>query len=226
MQEQSTLLEPLSALQMAALEEAVASYEAALTADAVAYLLGPRRGLDKGTVLTARLGVVDDPFPGHTRYAGMIAIPYLDRLGRPVQIRFHCPVEHQHTDFFHGKYNGLAGEPTRMYGVDALFTADNEIHVTEGEFDALVLRMLGLPSVAIPGANNWKARHRENLLGFSRIFVWGDADDAGADFTLKITRQLRQAVGVRLPTKNDITSLYNRDGSEAILRALDEARAL
>ncbi|MEU4155670.1 toprim domain-containing protein [Actinoplanes sp. NPDC026670] len=147
---------------------------------------------------------------------GKLAIPYLDRDGMPLQIRFRCLVEHDHREAGHGKYMTLAGEPVRMFNVGAIHRAGDEVHVCEGELDALILdRVLGLPAVAIPGAKNYFARHRRMLAGFSRVWVWGDPDDAGAEFNSKIVRSLRQAKQVNL-REGDVTDTYLAKGLDGI----------
>ncbi|MFI5840518.1 toprim domain-containing protein [Catenuloplanes sp. NPDC051500] len=174
------------------------------------------RGISRDTALTARLGVVDDPMPGHARYAGMLAIPYLDRAGEPLQLRFRCIQDHDHRAHHHGKYNSVAGDPVRLYGIDSLHEAGDEIHVTEGEFDRLVLRQLGLHAVCVPGANLFQPRHRRMLAGFSRIWTWGDPDDAGAELNAKIARGLRQAKAVNL-RDGDVTDTFLKGGAPALL---------
>lgn len=206
-------LQPLSASQRETLEEAVSSYQAALTADAVRYLVG--RGLDKTAVLTNRVGVVADPFPGHERFRGFLSIPYLDKDGKVLSLRFRCMQEHNHRDHAHGKYMSLPGEPPRVYNVGAIHRAGDEIAVAEGEFDAMILNMIGLPAIAIPGAQGWRPHHRRMLAGFSRVWVFGDPDDAGADFTNKVCRSLRSAKGVRL-RNGDVTDVYLSQGAGAL----------
>lgn len=214
MSEEDEVVEPLSEAQMEALEEAVFQYERSLTPEAAKYLTD--RGIEEGDATRFRLGLVSNPLPGHGHYDGMLAIPYLDRNGRPLTIRYRCIEEHDHREFFHGKYNSMAGEMARLYNVSAIFQAGDEIHVTEGEFDAIILSKIGLPAVAVPGARLWKPRHRRMLAGFSRVWVWGDPDDAGAEMVQKITKSLRQARGVRLKY-GDITDTYTALGEDALL---------
>lgn len=214
-------LRPLSASQKEALEEAVSSYQGAHTAASVRYLLA--RGIDRSTADTFRLGVVSDPHPGHGRYVGWLAIPYLDKNGKPLSVRFRCMETHEHRDFGHGKYMSLTDEPTRVYNVGAIHRADDEINVCEGEFDAMILNKLGLPAVAIAGARAWANHHRRMLAGFSRINVWGDPDDAGAEFVQKVTRACRNARGIRLRA-GDVTDTYKNGKAEAIYALLPEER--
>lgn len=205
---------PLSTFQMEALEEATATYEAEVNDDVLEWWAA--RGIEEQAVRTARLGVVGtDPLPGHDRYRGWIAIPYLSHKGEVLQIRFRCPLKHEHEH--HGKYETVAGDPARTYNTDAIFWAGDEIHVTEGEIDTLTLHQLGLPAVAIPGVNNWKARHRRMLAGFSTVYVWGDGDRAGSEFSGRVTSEMRTAKAVRVPRDEDVNSLYVKHGADAVL---------
>lgn len=206
-------LRPLSTSQREALEEATASYQAAVSADAARYLLA--RGIDRETAATFRLGVVADPAPGHARFTGFLVIPYLDRQGRPVSLRFRCMQAHEHREHGHGKYMSATDEPARMFHIAAIHDADDEIHLCEGELDAIILNRIGLPAVAVPGVNSWRAYHRRMLAGFSRVWVWADPDDAGADLTNRVTRALRSAKTVRL-RHGDVTDTYLHGGAEAL----------
>lgn len=192
-------------------------YEAAVTGPVAQFLRG--RGIDKAQALTSRLGVVADPLPGHTRYTGRLAIPYLGPSGQPLTIRFRCLEDHDHRAFNHGKYMSLPEDPVRVYNVGAIFRAGDEIHVAEGELDAVILNKVGLPAIAIPGARLWRNHHRRMLAGFSRVWVWGDPDDAGAEFIAKITKSLRSAKGVTL-RDGDVTDTYMAGGAEALYAAI------
>lgn len=198
---------PLSPSQREALEEAVTTYEQGVTGDAARYLMD--RGIEEGTALTHRLGVVSEPLPGHEGYRGMLAIPYLHRSGHPLTIRFRR---------LHGdgpKYMSLTGDRARIYNTAALYQAGAEIHVTEGEFDAMILNQIGLPSIAIPGANGWAYHYSVVLAGFSRVWVWGDPDAAGGKFVSDVSRSLRQARGVRI-RGGDVTDVYLEHGAAAL----------
>ncbi len=206
-------LRPLSASQRETLEEATTSYQAAVTADAARYLLA--RGIDRETAATFRLGVVADPAPGHARFSGFLAIPYLDQHRRPLSMRFRCLANHEHRDFGHGKYMSVTDEPARLFNVAAVHAADEDIHLCEGELDAVILNRLGLPAVAVSGVNAWRPHHRRMLAGFSRVWVWADPDDAGADLANRVSRALRQAKTVRL-RDGDVTDTYLSAGPAAL----------
>jgi DNA primase len=207
-------LQPLSDSQREALQEATTAYQAAVTPQAAAYLHA--RGIDRATAASFRLGVVADPFPGHERHRGKLVIPYLDQRGNPLTMRFRCIEEHDHRALFHGKYMSLTDDPVRVFNIGAIHRAGEELHVTEGEFDAMVLQRIGLHAVAIPGAKLYRGHHRRMMAGFSRVWVWGDPDDAGAELVAKITRSLRSAKGVRL-RDGDVTDTYLAGGADALL---------
>jgi DNA primase len=205
-------LQPLGNFQLEALEEATAAYSAAVTEEVLQWWLD--RGITEETVVTSRLGVVDDPYPGHHKFAGWLTFPYLSAQGQPLQIRFRCPWDHDHVG--HGKYMTLTDDPPRTYNIRSLFEAGDEIHVTEGEIDALTLNQIGLPAVGIPGVHNWTSRHPRILAGFSKVWIWGDPDDAGAGFISTITSQMRTAKGVRL-REYDVNKSYVKYGAEYLL---------
>lgn len=212
-------LQPLSDSQLEALEEATATYQKAVTREAAVYLSA--RGIDAEVAATFRLGVVSNPLPGHERHVGKLAIPYLDKDGRPLTVRFRCIQKHECRQLGHGKYMSLTDDPVRVYNIRAIHEAGDEIHVTEGELDTQVLTKIGLHSVAIPGAQLWRGHHRRMLAGFSRVFVWGDPDDAGAELVAKITRSLRTAKGVRL-REGDVTDTYLAGGAKALMALIQK----
>lgn len=208
-------LQPLSDSQREALEEAVSSYEVALGHDVGAARALLARGIEESTAVINRLGVVGKPEPGHERFRGWLAIPYLDHEHKPLTVRFRCLEQHDHREHFHGKYMSITDDPSRVFNIGAIHRAQDTIHVTEGELDAVILGQLGLDAVAIPGASGFQGHHRRMLAGFSRTWVWGDPDEAGGQFTNKVCHMLRSAKGVRL-RDGDVTETYLRGGASAI----------
>jgi len=59
------------------------------------------------------------------------------------------------------------------------------------------------------------------LAGFSRIYVWGDPDDAGAAFMQRVCKALRQAKAVNL-RDGDVTETYLAGGADALLALIEE----
>ena len=201
---------------------AVSTYQGQATEGVEAYL--DERGIGLRERLMFRLGVVggSDILPEHSRYTGMLAIPYLDRKGAPLSIRFRCLQQHDHRESGHGKYNSMAGEIGRMYNIKAIFKAEDIMHVCEGELEAVIMTRLGYPAVALPGAQAWKSHHRRMLAGFSRIYVWGDPDEAGAEFSRKVAGSMRQAK-IIVPKLGDINETFNLGGPDAIADLIEKA---
>lgn len=215
-------LQPLSASQREALEEATTTYQQAISPAVAGYLLG--RGISREAAVSFRLGVVTEPHPGHGRFRGFLSIPYLGRDQQALSLRFRCMVDHIHREYGHGKYMSMLDEPARVFNVRAIHEAGDTIHVAEGELDAVILNQLGLPAIAIPGAEAWRNHHRRMLAGFNQVWVWGDPDDAGADFTNRVCRSLRSAKGVHLK-RGDVTDSFLQGGAEAVLSLVDEEAA-
>lgn len=210
-------LQPTTALQAKALEEAAARYEAGMTSEAAAYLLG--RGLTQETVVSARLGVVVDPIPAHEHYRGWLAIPYLVK-GQVVRIRFRRP---DWIDTTSHKYGQPSGETIRTYGIDSIHAAQGELHITEGEFDRLILVQAGFHAIAFPGSNTFKGYHGRMLAGFNKLFVWGDPDPAGAEFVTKVLQRMPMSGRHVQLRDGDVTDTYLAGGQKALNDAWKKA---
>jgi DNA primase len=117
------------------------------------------------------------------------------------------------------KYMGLPGE-TRPFNIRAIHEARNEISITEGEIDAITLEMCGLPAVGITGASNWKRHHWRMFSGFDRVYVFGDGDAAGREFTRKVTDSILSGVGISLGDGEDVNSVYIRGGRDAVMELI------
>ena len=229
-------LRPITPSMVAMMTEAADRYQARRTADVDEYLAA--RGIAPETADLFRLGYVTDPAPGHERVEGWLAIPYLgmndDGEEEVWSIRFRCLPELQHPgasckDMRHGKYHGLAHEWARVYNVRVLPVAGTEIHIAEGELDAVVLNQAGFPAIGMPGATQWRYHHARMLAGFSKVYVWGDPDEAGAKLVGDVMAACRNAAPVRL-TEGDVTETFlsacdgaDWSGGYALLDELTEA---
>lgn len=186
------------------------------------------RGIDMVAANTFHLGYVADPIPGHEMYKGTLAIPYrgesVDGGFHPtLTMRFRCVRPHEGAckDLGHPKYMTMKGDTSRMFNVPAIVEATTEIHVAEGELDAVLLNRLGYPAVALPGALQWKRHHSRMLAGFDRVFIWGDPDEAGSEMVSTICKHLRQAIPVRLKN-GDVGETYLSE-PWMLAEALEEA---
>lgn len=220
------LSRPVTASKIATMMQAVERYEKT-SSSAIAYLAA--RGLEPETVLNFRLGVVSDPLPGHEPYQGYLAIPYLGTTFEGEEqvwsLRFRCIADHGRDEFGqpvkckdlgHGKYQSLPGDSLRMFNTSVLQNPQFDIHVCEGELDAVVLTQLGYPAVAAPGAMFWRPKHNKLLAGFQRVFVWADGDNAGNEFAATVMQHLQRAAQVPLPAKSDVNEVYLEGGASAI----------
>ena len=215
-------IQPIMPSMVAMLTEAANQYHDGLSRDMLDYLAS--RGIAPVTAATSLLGCTIDPQPGHERVEGWLSIPYIginpDGDEELWGIRFRCVPEILHPgqsckDLHHGKYFGLPHAPARLYNVRAIKTAGNEIHVTEGELDAVILNQAGFPAVGLPGATQWQYHYTRALAGFSKIFVWGDPDEAGAKLVSDIMASCRNAAPVRL-TVGDVTETFLQGGYAAL----------
>ena len=181
------------------------------------------RGLTPQTVRGSHLGVVSDPLPGHEHVKGMLSLPYMSQRGEALALRFRCIQEHDCKANKHGKYMSLPHEPGRIYNVQGLKSAGQELHVTEGEFDCLTLSQCGLPAIGLPGASTWNGAIRNVLAGYPILTVWADPDAAGMALWGRLSRSIHRARLV--PLKMDVNDTFVKGGQEAIISLLRELDA-
>jgi len=190
-----------------------------MTPGLMAYLVG--RGLDEATVRENRLGRVSTALNGHGYLQNRLVIPYIGPKGNIYNLRFRCM---DHVDCkaegCNSKYMSLAGFPSRVFGVRALVSADDSIHVTEGELDAVTLGACGLSAVGLPGVENMPGHFSRMLAGFSTITLWADGDQAGRDFAGDVTKAIPNASVVFMPDKEDVNSVFVAHGKAGILALL------
>lgn len=210
-------MEPLSSDRLSFLQTAATTYASNL--DSAKDFL-QARGLLRGTAEQFRLGVVTDPMLGHEVYTGRLSMPYSLYDGSVVSIRYRCLGLHDCKEAGHPKYLTEPGDDARLYNTPALFDAAEEIHVTEGELDAVTLSQCGQWAVGFPGVQSVKPHHLRLLNGFSRIYLWGDGDEAGKAFVLNLRRTHRRAVAARLPAGEDVTSLFVKEGAAGLRAAI------
>jgi hypothetical protein len=202
----------LSSSARASLEQATATYEL-FAIEARSYL--EARGIDLKVADTFRLGVVNVPVVGHEMYQDRLSIPYLTRSG-VVNLKFRCMSNHDCSDHGHPKYlNG--GSKTNIYNTLAFHKESNLIAICEGEFDALVLDgIVGIPAVAIPGVQNWKAHYERCFVDYERVLVFADGDDPGKDFGKHVSSLIDGTTVIQMPHGTDVNSIYLSEGAEGL----------
>lgn len=193
------------------LERATLQYASHLD-EAAEVLAG--RGLEMGLARSSALGVVRNPLPGHEMHEGKLCIPYLTDAG-PVNLMFRCIKNHDHDG--HGKYVREHGIPSNLYNVQSIAQADEWIVVTEGEIDALIMKQIGVPALAIPGVKHWKEHWPNVFEDFSRVYLFEDGDDAGKELWNKMSHELSNVIRVTMPKGEDVNSMFLKRGAEYLI---------
>jgi Toprim-like len=167
------------------------------------------RGLHFSTVRQARLGFVADQIA--------VNIPYLNPDG---SVRMNR-LRYLHRGY--GKYWTPPGCGTHLYQVGNTATCP-QIWITEGEFDALILTQMGLPSVACAGTQAFKPEWKYLFAYSRRVTVVADGDESG----LSSARRTASFIGpfvddirvVDMPEGMDVTDLYlkNPEQLKALVR--------
>lgn len=193
-------------------------YHESLTPEVASYL--EARGLGPTVRAGALLGVVVNPDPAHVQFEGRLAIPFITPTGI-VHMRFRCLAEiadpshecKEHKD--HGKYEGPAGESTHLYNVSALHESQDVVGICEGELDALVATASGIPTVGVPGINNWKHFYYRLFDDYEKVIVIGDGDKAGRQFASTLANNIAGAIQRPMPTGYDVSSYVVERGPDA-----------
>lgn len=183
---------------------------------ALPYLEG--RGIGRDTALSRGLGVVVDPIPEHKHARGRLAIPYITPAGT-VAMTFRCIQDHKCRDIpKHSKYVKPAGQEAVLYGTADAFKDTLDIHLAEGELDAIVLsEICDLPSMGISGAKYWKPWWRYVLRDFRRVFIFCDGDEEGRSLGAKVSKEMGvSAIPIHLPDGEDVNSMYLKYGKERL----------
>jgi hypothetical protein len=208
-------MQKLSESQRAYLWDATNRYRESLPGSpAEEYLVS--RGIPAGTPFG--LGFVADPLPGHEMYRGCLAIPYMRwsqwRKWSVATIRF------RRLDGGNPKYMTVAGDKPRLYNTHALTRYSKDMAITEGEIDAVTAELAGIPTVGVPGSQMWKPYFRELFMGYRNVNILADGDEAGMDFAKQVAKTLPNARIIPMPDGEDVNSLVNKQGREALLERI------
>ncbi|MER5441147.1 toprim domain-containing protein [Streptomyces sp. NPDC002790] len=174
------------------------------------------------------LGFVSEPVVGHERYRGHLAIPYLRPAGGQFAVatlRFRridsitaadAAALGEFEDPLGGaKYLSLPGHSPLMFNTQALLTHLPYVALCEGELDAMSAEAAGVPAVGLPGVSSWRDHFDPAFAGFESVFVIGDGDQAGRQFTEKMCERLPNAKPIDLGDGQDVNSFIQQHGYEA-----------
>lgn len=176
-----------------------------------------KRGIDLDFARSVGLGVVRNPEAIHLDYEGRLAIPYITDAG-PVQMAFRCIKDHDCKYEKCIKILRPKGWPNRLYGVQAADQADEWIAVAEGEIDAMILQMIGIPAVGVPGSEVFKDHWVNVFEDFSRVYLFADGDSAGDDMISKWRDRIETAViSAQMPRGEDVNSVFLTEGPDFII---------
>lgn len=199
------------------LERATQEYEETYQgSDADLYL--KNRSITSEVSRDFRLGFVENPLPGHEKYRGRLAIPYLTESG-VVDIRFKAvPVGGDHENgVFGAKILSMPGASSRPYNTMALARREQFIVICEGEPDTWTAHMAGLPAVGFPGVESWQ-RWYWRMFRYRRVAILAQMDDKGQGekFSELVSTAIAGCVTINMPAGHDVNSYVMSEGIEAL----------
>jgi hypothetical protein len=156
---------------------------------------------------------------GLKQTAAGVEIPYFTRKGKHWRSKVFKP---------NGDTYWLGKSKAQIpYGLETLNLGGPAVVLTEGESDALALRLAfpKLPVLGIPGASSWKAEWTTCLDDFLSIYLSFDADKAGEKLTCSVQASLPFVVALRLPESADTRDVIQQLGKGAFKVLVEEARA-
>lgn len=212
--------ERLTKTQRQEREHKVATYEQQLRGNpdiAAAHLKA--RGITGSVCQEVRLGFVCEPLPGDEHHRGRLVIPYLARSGVTwIKTRALPGSERESV-----KYLWITeGSGARIYNAQDMLRRSSVLAITEGEVDTIILSHLcDVPAVGLPGSSTWRPEYRRLFEDYDTVFVAGDGDDAGRQFSKKVAGDLKsKAKVVNMPDGMDVNEFYLEHGREGVRQLL------
>lgn len=197
-------VKPLTSLQSDSLREATTVFAAALAGSpGEEYLAGRGIGLDVAAELQLGYVTPGTDLPGMGRFAGRVCVPNLNARGKPVGLKFRATSSDAEP-----KFDAPAGQVARLYNLAAMSRVSDYVAIVEGEFDAITLTALGVPAVAVPGAQAWKGHHWRIFEGIERVVVFYDDDAPGKGLLKTIQRHLQVAAFTAPGGCKDVNEAY------------------
>lgn len=186
--------------------------------DVEEYLL--KRGIPLQIARSAGVGVVDSSVREYRNYRGRLWIPYLTDAG-PINAVMRCMQDHdcKKQSGNHGKYIRIEGLGTNLYNVQSYHDDTDFMCITEGEMDALTLKVMGIPAMGVPGAENWEDHWTAIFDDFAKLYVFGDGDAAGEKYAKKVAK-LTGASRVVMPPGYDVNKMFAENGMSFFKEAL------
>lgn len=161
------------------------------------------RGITLSTQEKYELGFTID------RYGEAITIPYFNpppyNSIRFVRLRWLDPNAPH-------KYHTPRGKGSHIYNVRDVDQPN--VYITEGEFDCLILKQMGLASIAIPGTHTFRPEWAYLFVNTESVTVVADGDEPGEAAAMRIASIIGPYTDVsvaKMPSGDDVNSLYLKD---------------
>lgn len=148
---------------------------------------------------------------GYDNERKAVVIPYLNALGDVRGVRWRLMDGNI-------KYMTPKGDGLHLFHVKA--SRKPNVWLCEGEFDAMVLDQLGLPTVAVPGVMSFKPEWRYLFAYAEHITIVMDGDEAGQKGAARLASLLgpldAKVAIAKLPFGMDATDLYLKDPKQLL----------
>jgi CHC2 zinc finger/DnaB-like helicase C terminal domain/Toprim-like len=152
------------------------------------------RGIDLQTAKRLHLGYVQSAKAINPHHPwvndGWIVFPTIE--GGTITSLKYRSVRGKKTETGEPGFLRKAGMATSLFNLQAI-TPFDDVFIVEGEPDALVMAQAGYTAVSLPSAAyNLQPAERDRLMTANRVFLAGDADNAGQLAMTKLWTELRE----------------------------------
>lgn len=156
-------------------------------------------------------------FPGGFGVPGGVFIPYFDEPRTKVEF-----FQVRHDNDAERRFTFAPGCTPTLYGKECLRFAKKYICFTEGSRDSVILRMCGIPTVAVPSASSGHILRELSSLCVERraiLVAISDRDDAGEKLLANLDVPY---IDMRTPVGKDVGDFYAEKGLEEVAKYYKE----
>lgn len=146
-------------------------------------------------------------FPGGFGVPAGVFIPYFDMDRRRVEF-----FQVRHSDGSERRFTFAPGCAPRIYGKECIGLAKRYLCFTEGSRDSVILRMCGIPAVALPSASSGRLLRnlgRAMLDRGTMLVAVSDKDEAGEKLLAELDTPF---LDMRTPVGKDVGDFYAEKG--------------
>lgn len=184
------------------------------------------------------LGYVHSALPGHDKYSGYLAIPYMRPAGGAhgvATVRFRCIAdacvkspegryyfqlgEKERHDHKGGKYMTLGGDPPRLFNTTALIRPSPFVVLVEGEFDTMTWDLVGVPAAGVPGTGSWRNYWYHAFRGYGTVYLLAE-DDPGENFMDDLAAKMPNGRVMRMKDDMDSNQIFLAEGTRGLKERL------